>query len=589
MSGFEVAGIVLGAFPLAITALDKYREVATRLSLFRMIRREHKKCLDDLEFNHTWFICNLRQLLLPVVVDDDKIEELLAAPGGPGWREPELDDLLQKRLKDGYTLYFAYISEMKRVMDELNGELALDSEPVQGNLDSAENLTRSERFRAAIRREGRVFLLYKMKFSNGESVRKSLLSEFHSYNDRLEKLLGLNDENTRLTEQRNALAQKTSIDHAVCNFWKQAMKLFRALASVWNCRCQATHGAELMLQHRTTREAQFHITFTKFDSDSSEWNICRTRILETDPAVAAQLHKTVQMPETAPFRPPDHRKLMPGRSAMKSSTASTCVQLVEKPQAITLPCIPPNAQFSIMQEISILCTALGGTEGSCCGYLREEDCRFYVYTLSRHDTTTSPPFVTLDQVLSGKVSPQPSRKQRYELALILASSFLQLRNSSWLPIPFRKADIFFKRDPNDSTLLLLDQPHIRRQFDGGRKAKLPAPATIVSGASDSLDQLGIMLLELCFGKALEDQPCRREWPKGANSKEGAVFDLMAARNWQGQILEEAGFDYAEAVGWCLGGNRSTAPERWRQEMLPKVIQRLQRCRDHLAAATVPLT
>jgi hypothetical protein len=28
MSGFEIAGVVLATFPLIITALDKYREVA---------------------------------------------------------------------------------------------------------------------------------------------------------------------------------------------------------------------------------------------------------------------------------------------------------------------------------------------------------------------------------------------------------------------------------------------------------------------------------------------------------------------------------------------------------------------------------
>ncbi|RSM08746.1 hypothetical protein CEP52_004490 [Fusarium oligoseptatum] len=137
MSGFEIAGVVLGAFPIALSALEKYREGAKRVDLFYAIRREHKKCRDDLVFNNLLFKSNLRRLLLPLVVDDDKIEELLSAPGGPGWREKELDNLLQKRMKDGYTLYFDYIAEMKRIMDELNRVLALDSEVVQRNLDTA--------------------------------------------------------------------------------------------------------------------------------------------------------------------------------------------------------------------------------------------------------------------------------------------------------------------------------------------------------------------------------------------------------------------------------------------------------------------
>lgn len=190
-------------------------------------------------------------------------------------------------------------------------------------------MTGKERIWAAISKEGRAFQLYKIKFSNGESVRRALLSDFKNYNDRLEKLLAFNDEDTRLVQQRDMLAPKTPIDLAICNFWKQAIKLFRALTSAWNCHCHTTHGAELMLQHRMTKDTKFHITFTKFDSDSSEWNICSTRISESDDTVAAQLHKTVQILETASFRAPDHRKLRPGRSAMKSSMASTCVQVVQ--------------------------------------------------------------------------------------------------------------------------------------------------------------------------------------------------------------------------------------------------------------------
>ncbi|RSL74711.1 hypothetical protein CEP51_011480 [Fusarium floridanum] len=587
MSGFEIAGVVLGAFPIALSALEKYREGAKRVDLFYAIRREHKKCRDDLVFNNLLFKSNLRRLLLPLVVDDDKIEELLSAPGGPGWREKELDNLLQKRMKDGYTLYFDCIAEMKRIMDELNRVLALDSEVVQRNLDTAGPLTSKERFRAAISKEGRAFLLYKIKFSNGESVRRALLSEFKDCNDKLEKLLDFNDEDTRLVQQRDTLAQKTAIDLAICNFWKQAVKLFRALASACNCRCHTTHGAQLMLQHRMTKDIEFHITFTKFDSNSSEWNICKTRILESDDAVAAELHKTVQILETTSFRPPDHRKLRPGRSAMKSSTASTCVQVFQKPPSITLTCPPPGAGFGVTQRISILCTVLDKTKGSCCGFLSEEDSRFYVYTVSSQVSTSPPSFATLEQILRGDASPQPTRRERFDLALILASSFLQFLDSSWLPIPFGKADVLFKSDPDNSTLFQLDQPHIRQQFDGRGTAKLSSTTMTAASISDSLDQLGIILLELCFGKLLEDQSYRKAWPRGGNAKEAAGYDVMAARDWQCQIPYEVGSDYAQAVGWCLGGNRSTPRDRWREEMFLRVIQGLQKSRDDLAGAIVP--
>ncbi|KAI1759154.1 hypothetical protein GGR53DRAFT_514599 [Hypoxylon sp. FL1150] len=49
MSGIEVAGLVLGAFPIAIELLDKYREVATRAGLFNQIKLKHGQCRNRLE------------------------------------------------------------------------------------------------------------------------------------------------------------------------------------------------------------------------------------------------------------------------------------------------------------------------------------------------------------------------------------------------------------------------------------------------------------------------------------------------------------------------------------------------------------
>lgn len=210
-----------------------------------------------------------------------------------------------------------------------------------------------------------------------------------------------------------------------------------------------------------------------------------------------------------------------------------------------------------------------------------------MYKVSSHVTTSPPSFATLEQILRGDAFPQPTRRQRFDLALILASSFLQFLHSSWLPIPFGKADVFFKSDPNHSALFKLDQPHIRQQFDGCGKARLSTTDMAAASVSDSLDQLGIILLELCFGRLLEDQSYRKGWPKGRNAKEAAGYDVMAARDWQCQIRDEAGFDYAEAVGWCLGGNRSTPRDRWREEMFLRVIQGLQRSRDYLTVAVVP--
>ncbi|KAM0231193.1 hypothetical protein ACHAP5_011133, partial [Fusarium lateritium] len=132
MSGFEVAGIVLGAFPIAISTVkagfENYDAIARKLKLFYAFKCEYKICCDDLVFNRLMFKANLRQLLLPLVVSDEKVELLLANPGGPEWRQDELDNLLRRRLSDSYTLFSNYVVKMREMLCDLNSQLMLTGE-----------------------------------------------------------------------------------------------------------------------------------------------------------------------------------------------------------------------------------------------------------------------------------------------------------------------------------------------------------------------------------------------------------------------------------------------------------------------------
>lgn len=248
--------------------------------------------------------------------------------------------------------------------------------------------------------------------------------------------------------------------------------------------------------------------------------------------------------------------------------------------AVTLITATTLADDTDVPQISSLCISLDQGDEPCCGFLPEEDCRYYVYKLSLLQMRT-PSSITLDEILRGRVQPAPTRRQRYSLALILASSFLQLLDTPWLPATWSKSDIIFTSAAADSAVFALDQPHLSRG--------LVAPGNTEKKATTflhSLDLLGIILLELCFGAILENHMYRKKWPPGSNEAEKAAFDLMAAREWQVEVNEEAGPDYFEAIVWCLGGHRGTLPEVWRREMLQKVVQPLERCRQFLSGREI---
>jgi len=131
MSGFEIAGVVLGAFPLAIEALDRYREVGKRLGFWWKIRSDYQKFSDNLTYYRLMYKRHLKLLLLPLVIVDDQIKELLADPGGCGWQDQRVASLLVTRLGESYELCLKEIKAIAEVMDKLNHELAIDKDSAQ--------------------------------------------------------------------------------------------------------------------------------------------------------------------------------------------------------------------------------------------------------------------------------------------------------------------------------------------------------------------------------------------------------------------------------------------------------------------------
>jgi hypothetical protein len=183
-TGFEIAGIVLGAFPLAIAALEKYRHVAERVNLFYNIRLEHKKCLDTLEHQQFLFKSNLFAIILPLeVIDESKVHDLLSDPGGAGWKDIAIAEKLKDRLQDSYSLYLRYIQGMQQTMKNLNRELAVDESVVQRQLrQPSANRARPGPI------ESTQYLIYRIKFSNGKSVRQTFFDELQDYNANLKEL-----------------------------------------------------------------------------------------------------------------------------------------------------------------------------------------------------------------------------------------------------------------------------------------------------------------------------------------------------------------------------------------------------------------
>ena len=289
--------------------------------------------------------------------------------------------------------------------------------------------------------------------------------------------------------------------------------------------------------------------------------------------------------------------------------------------------IPPKLSIPQGRPIPIksLCEALKSPP-STIGFI-QDDCSEYHLSLSSSGALTQTN--TLDQLLAttsaDQALPRLKRRQRYRLALTLASSFVQLGGTAWLasnaagggeskdqqrtqqsetqPLIWSKQSVHFLVPVNVDSA-----PFVERGFeapDGPDDRPVGDNTNDEMAVISSIATLGILLLELCFGTAIEAHPARLRFPRcddgSTPSHLRAAFDLVAALEWLKDVHDEAGADFADAVEWCLAGCRrgvgTTASggvsrqgiagegaqggAPWRRGVLEKVVAPLERCYGYL--------
>jgi hypothetical protein len=162
------------------------------------------------------------------------------------------------------------------------------------------------------------YYLYKVKFVNGEAVRNELFGQLQSYNDKLEKLMDSSDKEAEVMRQRASVTADKAIDSAVCSFWKHAGRFFAAFATAWNCDCTQPHYARLLLQHRTTKQSDFHLLIAAPEKAKTVWNIRETRIVEAKDNASDAIQERIMEKGTVKFnQPPDHRLAVAAKSSLR--------------------------------------------------------------------------------------------------------------------------------------------------------------------------------------------------------------------------------------------------------------------------------
>jgi hypothetical protein len=242
---------------------------------------------------------------------------------------------------------------------------------------------------------------------------------------------------------------------------------------------------------------------------------------------------------------------------------SKSVSFGDKPPPPYTPIDPagtPNLT-PLLQEVKDLCASIQQLHKSstCIGFSLDAKSKLlrgvYPVDVPSEKCTLSRHVVTLDELLNQPplVNGRPaklSKKERYCLAVTLASSILQLNSTPWFPDQWSAKDILFHRTSAGPRQIDIDHPYV--------SSKPTEPSNGSRGSTKSrgfqnkntvLLALAVALLELYFGipacKAVEDAV--PDGPIDSNP-----WQLCAiAYEWAETEQENLSAAFSNAVNHCL--------------------------------------
>jgi hypothetical protein len=122
MSGFEVAGIVLGGLPLVIQGI---KGLISIVSSIKSAQRDLRALSRDLDTEYIRLKITCEELLVGAV-PPAMIDELIQSPSGPAWRA--YDDNLRLRLWSMSEKFEEEVTEIFNATEELKRKLGVGAD-----------------------------------------------------------------------------------------------------------------------------------------------------------------------------------------------------------------------------------------------------------------------------------------------------------------------------------------------------------------------------------------------------------------------------------------------------------------------------
>lgn len=243
---------------------------------------------------------------------------------------------------------------------------------------------------------------------------------------------------------------------------------------------------------------------------------------------------------------------------------SKCVSFGEKPPPPYTPNDPSPPAMPTLQEVKDLCASIRRLHKSSpwIGFSLDSKTKLLrgVYPVDTpiDHCIKSNHIITLEELLTKPplVNGRPaklSKKERYRLAVTLASSALQLNSTPWFPDQWSAKDILFHKTSAGPRLVDIEHPYVASKLD--EQAKVLTNGQKPRGFQNKntiLLALAVALLELYFGIPAEHCPPREHAAPDGGPIGSNPWALCAiAYEWAETEQENLSAAFSNAVNHCL--------------------------------------
>ncbi|KAH8680423.1 hypothetical protein BGZ61DRAFT_520223 [Ilyonectria robusta] len=520
MSGFEVAGVVLGSLPLLISAMEHYRDGLDPVKAFLRYQDELNRALRDLRALHTSLAMTL-EYILKQVAGQDEVIDMMSDHRQQMWKSNELETSLRSLLKDAYDDYVDILGDVESDLKVLASKLQgldrwsgtsdeLKAIIVANPPSSSNTMTRpSYEFKA------------RLKFAMRKKKIVELIERIKKRTTELEALI------SKVERRGEWTTWKSSLSSSLEEISERATTLHQVLSRAWSCSSKGPHHVRLFLEHRIVRK---QLRAKLGNKNSTDFGIS----LRTPSAPSSWHGAEVKVEE---------KEIYGSKMRFeedKHADTNEIAKLEEMSNLCSIFC---------REAHTMDCYGLAvDSKGKLRGVYKAVNPRSHVSNrlFNLDDLLFPSPKAIMHSTLKGR--------SRYLLAITLASSFLQLHGTPWLSLHWDRDEIFFLEHGNEKDLRVdVEHPFVVQSYlrhHGGPNCETPSCDASMDDSSNLLT-LAKLLLEIKL--SYKPEFVQKGDTGDGRRMSGAVeaIGALTLSRWMKQEKDELSYAWTDAVQHCI--------------------------------------